>query len=311
MIFSEIKNKYPYFYKVSTYLENSCFFYKSILNKLKALNLDYEYCENICDKAFVLSNNSWDECYKNLDRLVLFSLECTRLQIELAKTGKYCYSSFEEVEKHVYCNSNNNLFGPRYLMSLFFSQIFWLDHYKVNMFFMENICKVREKYGRIIEVPVGTGIFLANFLSKNKSWDGFGVDISDLAIDFAKKTLKAYSVSNNNIRLIKEDFYKYEPSFMYDIILCGEFLEHVENPLKVLLRLYSMLNNNGLLFVTVAVYAAAIDHIYLYRNAEEVRIHIFEAGFRIEKELVVNVFFNKKSEDSNTPILYSAVLKKK
>jgi len=189
MIFDEVKEKCPCFYNASKKLENSCFFFKPVLKDLKNLNLDYEYCEDICKKAFILSHNNWDTYYKNLHSLVLFSLEFLQLQVKLVKTGKYLYSSFEEIEKYVYNNSNRKLTGPWYIMALFFSQIFWVTHYRVNKFFLEEICSTTKKNGKILEVPLGTGIFISNFLKRNNTWNGTGIDISENAINFTKKTL--------------------------------------------------------------------------------------------------------------------------
>lgn len=308
MIFEEIKHSYPYFYKASVILENSCFFFKTVLTQLKTLDVDYDYCEDICKKAFALSGDNWRKYYRNVYALTLFSLEFLRLQVKLIKTGKYLYSSFEEVEKYVYNNPNRELSGPWYMMALFFSQVFWLTHYKVNKFFLENMCANKGASGRILEAPAGTGIFIANFLSRNKRWRGVALDISDSAIDFARGTLKVYNIPKNRIKLIKDDIYKHKPKVNYDIILCGEFLEHVEDPFGVLKKLYSILDDNGEVFLTVAIYAAMIDHIYLYRSAQEVRDQILGAGFAIKKELVQNVFTKGGPEDRETPINYSAIL---
>jgi len=110
--------------------------------------------------------------------------------------------------------------------------------------------------------------------------------------------------------LIKEDLYKYEPKNKFDIILCGELLEHLEDPLGALIKLNSLLKKDGQLFLTVAVYASMIDHIYLYKSAQEVRNQIHKASFIIKKEMVQNVFSSAKPEDKNTPINYSAIVTK-
>ena len=85
MIFDDIKSSYPYFYKASVYLEDSAFFFKTVLTDLRSLDIDYEYCENLCEKGFVLSNRDWDKYYQNLYALVLFSLEFLKLQVEMIK----------------------------------------------------------------------------------------------------------------------------------------------------------------------------------------------------------------------------------
>ena len=311
MIFDDVKDLYPYFYKASVKLEESCFFFKNVLTDLKRINLNYEFCEDICKKAFELSDKKFDKYYKNLHSLVLFSLEFLELQVKLVKSGKYLYSTFEDVNKYVYNNPERKLTGPWYMMALFFSQIFWVTHYNVNMFFLENVCNNNKKTGEILEIPAGTGIFISNFLIRNKEWHGTAIDISESAIEFAKRTINTFCLSSERIDLIKENFFNHSIKSNYDIILCGEFLEHLEDPLKALKKLHYLVKDDGQVFLTVAVYASMIDHIYLYSNAQSVRDQINDARFEIKKELVQNVFAKAKPDDSNTPINYSAILVKK
>lgn len=309
MIFDSIKEQYPYFYKASTMLEDSCFFFKTVLTDLKNIGLDYDYCEDICEKGFVLSDYSLDKFYQNLHSLVEFSLEFLRLQVRLVKTGKYLYSSFAEVERYVYNDPNRRLSGPWYMMALYFSQVFWVTHYKVNKFFLEHVCNGNKKDGLILEAPSGTGVFISNFLTRNPSWYGTALDLSDSAIEFTQRMIDTFEI-DEQVGLCKHDFFKYNPSFKYDIVLCGEFLEHLERPEDALNKLYSFVKDDGCVFLTVAVYASMIDHIYLYRNVQELRQQIYDAGFEIDMELVQNVFKGSGPRDSNTPINYSAILVK-
>ena len=308
-IFDDIKEQYPYFYEASTILEDSCFFFKNVLTELKNIGLDYEYCEDICKKGFSLSDNNFGKYYENLHSLVLFSLEFLKLQVRLVKTGKYLYSSFKEVNRYVYNNPDRKLTGPWYMMALYFSQVFWVTHYNVNKFFLEEICKGNKEDGLILEAPSGTGLFISNFLSRNPSWYGTALDLSDSAIEFTRRMVDTFDISEQ-VGLCKHDFFKYVPSFKYDIVLCGEFLEHLEKPEVALDKLYSFVKDDGFVFLTVAVYASMIDHIYLYKSVEEVREQIKNVGFSIDKELVQNVFKNKGPEDSCTPINYSVIIRK-
>ncbi len=94
--------------------------------------------------------------------------------------------------------------------------------------------------------------------------------------------------------------------------MCGEFLEHLEDPVGALKKFNRLLKNDGRIFITVAVWAAHIDHIYLYNKAEDVRNHIREAGFSIDNELVQSVFEKDKEdpEKPKIPVSYAAILSK-
>ena len=61
----------------------------------------------------------------------------------------------------------------------------------------------------------------------------------------------------------------------------GEVLEHVENPLGMLEKINVLLKPTGKAFVTTVINAPAVDHIFLFENAEVVLDMVREAGFSI------------------------------
>jgi SAM-dependent methyltransferase len=240
------------------------------------------------------------------------SYEFLKLQVKLEKTGKYLFSTFEEVENEVYSQNSSKLHGPDYLWGLYFSEIFWKIHHGFTNFFLDEFTSQKLKKGKVLEVPSGTGFFLSEFLRINPEWYGMGVDLADTAIDFSKKIFAANKISDDSYSILKEDFLKFSEGEKFDRIICGEFLEHLEDPLIVLNKIKRILKDNGKVFITVAVWAAHIDHIYLYKNATEVRDHLHRAGFNIEKELVQAVFERDKlnPEKAKIPVSYAAVLSK-
>ncbi|MEK7567096.1 MAG: class I SAM-dependent methyltransferase [Patescibacteria group bacterium] len=310
MTFDELKEKYPHFVAAADYLEENCYFFKATFRKIKQLELDYEFAEKLCKDCYDYVKGNKDEYHKKVHTLIDFSVEFLRLQLHLHKTGHYLYSSYEELDRHVYSDPNRKLKGPWYMWALYFSQIFWVTHWNVFKFFISEFVKNNNERGDILEVPVGTGIFISYFLKNNSGWNGAGVDLGETAIEFAKNVLSWDRIEKDRIDIIKEDIYKFKTDKKFDKILCGEFLEHVEDPLGVLKKLHTLLNENGRVFLTVAVYAEMVDHIYLYRCANDVREHVRLAGFVPEKELVQAVFEKDSPEGVNVPINYCAILKK-
>ncbi|MBI2653877.1 class I SAM-dependent methyltransferase [Candidatus Woesearchaeota archaeon] len=310
MIFSELKEKYPLLVDTANYLEQNSFFFRTTLTKIKGSGLDYELAEKLCSDCLNHVKQNRDGYFKCVHTLIDFSLEFLKLQMHLEKTGRYTYSTFKEIEENIYSNPNRKLKGPWYTWALYFSQIFWVSHWNVFRFFLSEFAKNNKEHGEVLEVPTGTGIYIAQFLANNPSWQGTGVDLGNTAIEFTKNVLAWNKIPSHRIALYKEDIYKFETDKRFDRIMCGEFLEHVEDPLGVLIKLHKLLKPDGKLFLTVAVYAEMIDHIYLYKSADEVRGHVKEAGFIPEKELVQAIFENKSPEDRDTPINYCAILKK-
>ena len=309
----ELEKDFPVFYKTANYLKNRVNFFKYSLPKLFDANYNYELAERLCKIGLEISSNDWGKYFKNVDGLIYLSLDFLKLQVNLEKTRKYLYSSFKEVEENIYSKTNQHEEGPNYLWGLYFSEVFWKIHHNFFNFFLKNFVDQRQNHGTILEIPSGTGFFLSEFLRENPEWRGTGIDLADTAIAISEMVLNANNIPKKSYNIIKKNFLDFDAIEKFDRIICGEFLEHVEDPLKILMKLNSLLKENGKIFLTVAVWAAGIDHIYLYTNPQEVRDHTHQAGFHIEKELVQSVFEKDEGnpEKGNIPVSYAAILLKK
>jgi hypothetical protein len=71
----------------------------------------------------------------------------------------------------------------------------------------------------------------------------------------------------------------------YTAIVMGEVLEHVERPLLFLQRIRALAEDDAFIFITTAVNAPAVDHIYLFRSVDEVRELAEAAGLRVIDQL--------------------------
>ncbi len=65
----------------------------------------------------------------------------------------------------------------------------------------------------------------------------------------------------------------------------GEVLEHVEQPFLFLRRIKDLANQGAFIFITTAVNAPAIDHIYLFRTVDEVHDLAVTAGLKVKEIL--------------------------
>ncbi|NQV08246.1 methyltransferase domain-containing protein, partial [Candidatus Woesearchaeota archaeon] len=273
---------------------------------VKKINNDPSYDrvfgEKICNIMLKMCDNDMKSYDNAIKSLVNFSLEFLELQSELEKTGSYKCKSFEEARKKVY--DNPDVMENRYLNGLLLSQAFWINHYKMWGFFIEKFCNTGMNSGDVLEVPTGTGFLISEFIRNNNVWDGTGYDLSKSSVEFSKKLVK---MNNQSIRIEKENVFDIPKENKYDRIICGELLEHLENPKDLLTKLKELVSDNGRIFLSTAIWAASPDHIYLFKNAEEVREMIIPY-FNIKKEIVLNVFDNKSPEDEKTPINYACIL---
>ena len=66
----------------------------------------------------------------------------------------------------------------------------------------------------------------------------------------------------------------------------GEVLEHVEQPALFMARIRELAAPGAFVFITTAINAPAVDHIYLFDTPDAVRALVRKAGFAIKAELV-------------------------
>ena len=71
-----------------------------------------------------------------------------------------------------------------------------------------------------------------------------------------------------------------------DWLVCVEVLEHLDDPVAFLRGLRRNMAPGARAFITAALNAAHTDHIYLYRNSNEVLDQLIEAGFTLEQSFV-------------------------
>jgi len=204
--------------------------------------------------------------------------------------------------------NNSDYMKNGYLDCLLLSQAFWISHSKMMRYFRTEFCVGNKDKGEILEVPSGTGIYISEFININNSWNATAFDISTSSVNFTKRLLNINSTKK--VDVIKKNVFEADKTKKYDLIICGELLEHLENPEELLVKLESMLKDDGEIFLTTAIWTANIDHIYLFKSAKEVKkmISIF---FDIEKELVLSIVEDKKPIDKRTPMNYAAILIKK
>ena len=108
-------------------------------------------------------------------------------------------------------------------------------------FWVRYLKKIRP-VGKLLDLGCGEGIFLEY---AEQFYCSHGVDISEFAISIARKRCSSakFDVSNaNNICLLNEKF---------DIIVCFDMLEHLTDPTVVLQKCGQLLNDNGLLIISV------------------------------------------------------------
>ena len=201
-----------------------------------------------------------------------------REQLHFLRHKSYRNSTFSEVADSVYFDDD---YMRSYMHGLALTAFIWPNHLDMHRFFLRTL--PRDQKGRYLEIGPGHG---ANFLSAIRlgAYDTFtGVDISPTSIDLTRRLMmRAVPERAGDVDLLLEDFLNWHPSAaVFDAIVMGEVLEHVEGPAAFLAQISALSGPQTYIHVTTCINAPAIDHIYLFRNSDEVEEMIGDNGLRV------------------------------
>ena len=244
------------------------------------------------DDQFVVIANQLLQSYQNVleseGKDFAYSVECylqmiadmMYQQLRFIESGRYESSSFEEVNARVYADPSIMKY---YMHGLMLSQVLWKHHYDMYRFFVDVLPPYLQEANRYLEVGGGHGLFVSKAIELSQgAADSYDlVDISATSLALAQRMIGDAQVAFHH-----SDIFDYAPAARYDFITMGEVLEHVEDPVALLKKLYSLLTDDGHLFITTPGNAPAIDHIYLFSNVDDVCEVIEAAGFDVVESRV-------------------------
>lgn len=116
------------------------------------------------------------------------------------------------------------------------------------------------KYSIILRwLPKGENLVVLNagcgsgemniLLSRNRTWHIDGIDMDDRAISMSRHLKERYRVKNLDI--IQVNMQEYDGAVLYDIIVCNDVLEHIEDDRQMIKRLSEILKPKGFLCISV------------------------------------------------------------
>lgn len=225
----------------------------------------------------------------SLDRLAqayrTITDDTLREQIHFRRNGRYRHSTFEDVASSVY-------FDPEYMLlymyGLALTLYLWPNHLEIVRYFRGAITDVRGS--AYLEIGPGHGAFFRQAVALGGFQSYLGVDISPTSLDLTQRLLSRQGAlpDKRDWQLMLSDFLEFgSDGRRFDAVVMGEVLEHVERPEAFLVRIREVCRPGAFIFVTTAVNAPAVDHIYLFRSVEEVTSMAAKAGLRVVDVLAV------------------------
>lgn len=193
------------------------------------------------------------------------------------KSGHYRYSTFDEVAGSVYHNSE---YMRKYMIGLGISTYLWPNHRNIYRWFQKNI--PQNKQGKYLEIGPGHGKYYI-YSIMNTNFDFYeAVDISASSVEMTRKLAEFFiKDTKKNYSVIEKDFFVIEEEKQYDAVIMGEVLEHVEQPLSFMKKIHNITSDDAYIYITTAINAPAVDHIYHFKTVDEVYDMMKQAGFKV------------------------------
>lgn len=142
-------------------------------------------------------------------------------------------------------------------------------------------------------LDIGCGAGTLDFYLANKGYNITGVDISKSAIKSCITTAKNLGLKNTSFKVI--DFPSEKLNKKFDFIILTEVIEHLENDKLAINRIYSMLNQNGLLFLSTPLKSAPLNKLGLTKKFDKEVGHLR----RYDKQELINMLRDEKFEIIN------------
>ena len=106
--------------------------------------------------------------------------------------------------------------------------------------------------------------------------------------------------------------FEIEKNNLFDIIILGDVLEHVSNPIKMLKKVYSLLNNQGIVWISTPNFESAYSYILrdkdpMWRVCEHLNYFSYRSLKKILEKIGFDIVDYKFSQHYNGCMEVSAI----
>lgn len=216
----------------------------------------------------------------------LFSSDVLMAQARYEADGHYENSSFAECDAAVYGRRD---VMDDYLWGVFLTNFLWSHHMEISAFYLNRFVKRLPAQAKVLEIAPGHGGWGVWMLSEHADAQVEAFDISPSSIAIASAVAQAAGVGDRATYTRRNALELGAlPAGSKDAVICSFLIEHLETPERLVEVIAHHLKPGGKAYLTGAITAAQIDHIYEFHRESELVLMAEKYGLRVVESLSVS-----------------------
>lgn len=133
-------------------------------------------------------------------------------------------------------------------------------------------------------LDIGSGVGTLDFYLAQKNYKVFGIDISTQAVKISRQNARVFGL--RNIKFYNGNVDELRSFSKFDLIICSEIIEHVEDDNKLLKDLSKHLNKDGIIFLTTPLETAPLYKLGLTKKFDKRVGHLRRYTLKKLKNLI-------------------------
>ena len=212
------------------------------------------------------------------DGYAYFVTDVNKEQMIYNQTGSYRNKSYADVYETVYDNDD---YMAKYHWGVFATAFLWAHHLDIYRFFNERfLTRLSADATRHLDLGSGSGLWSCLVAQALPKLNVHAVDISKTSLDICLGHAKAAGVGDRVTPNVA-DALEFDGEQAFDSGASCFLMEHLEEPGRLIETFRRSLAPGAPVFITAAVTAAEVDHIYEFENEGSVLQLLEENGLRV------------------------------